>query len=186
MSLLVQQLSDLARRSPLAVISIILILLVGTGDYFFLYKRRNEFAERYERTRQDGETILLSLNGQPRLSAQATTVEEALAYIDKNLAVESDLAGNLDYFYQIEKSAKVHLISLSQLSSQPSTEEEAYHSIPFSLRLSGAYPQVLDYLHQLETGPRLLRVKNYRFSQAESAAADGLALDLTVEVLGRP
>ena len=186
MSLFLQQLLDLARRSPLAVISIILIVLVGTGDYFYLFKRRNELAEHYERTRQDGETLILSLNGQPRISAQAATIEEALDYINKNLAVESDLAGNLDYFYQIEKSAKVHLISLSQLSSQPSTEEEAYHSIPFSLRLSGAYPQILEYLHQLETGPRLLRVKNYRFAQSDSATADGLALDLTVEVLGRP
>jgi Tfp pilus assembly protein PilO len=186
MSLFLQQLLDLARRSPLAVISIILILLVGTGDYFFLLKRRNDLAERYDRTRQDGETMLMSLNGQPRITAQTATIEEALTYINKNLAVESDLAGNLDYFYQIEKSTKVHLISLSQLSSQPTTEDEAYHSIPFSLRLSGAYPQVLDYLHQLETGPRLLRVKNYRFSQTDSANAEGLALDLTVELLGRP
>ena len=186
MSLFLQQLLDLARRSPLAVISIILILVVGTGDYFYLYKQRNDLAEHYDRTRQDGETMLLSLNGQPRITAQAATIEEALAYINKNLAVESDLAGNLDYFYQIEKSTKVHLVSLSQLSSQPTTEDEAYHSIPFSLRLSGAYPQILEYLHQLETGPRLVRVKNYRFAQTDSAAVDGLSLDLTVEVLGRP
>ena len=160
-------------------------MLFGVGDYF-LWKRRDELAERYERARQEGEAMLLSLNGQPRITAQSATIEEALAYIDKNLAVESDLAGNLDYFYQIEKAAKIHLVSLSQLSSQPSTEDEAYRAIPFSLRLSGAYPQILDYLHQLETGPRLLRVKNYRFSQVDSAAADGLSLDLTVELLGRP
>ena len=186
MSLFLQQLLALARRSPLGVISILVLVLVGLGDYFFLFKRRNELADRYERTRQEGEALLLSLNGLPRITAQSATLEEALTYIDKNLAVESDLAGNSDFFYQIEKSAKIRLVSLSQLSSQPSTEEEAYRAIPFSLRLTGAYPSILEYIHQLETGPRLLRVKSYRFAQAESAAADGLSLDLTVEVLGRP
>ena len=186
MSLLLQQFLALARRSPLAVISSLLFLLVGTGDYFFLFKRRDTLAERYERTRQEGEAMLLSLNGQAHITAQSATIAEALAYINKNLAVESDLAGNLDYFYQIEKSAKIHLTSLSQLSSQPTSDEEAFRAIPFSLRLTGSYPQILDYVHQLETGPRLVRVKNFRFAQAESAAADGLSLDLTVEMLGRP
>jgi len=185
MSAFLQQFLSLARRYPVAVVSVFLVVLLGVGDYF-LWKQRDELADRYERTRQQGEAMLLSLNSQPRITAQAATLDEALGYIEKNLAVESDLAGNLDYFYQIEKSARIRLVSLSQLSSQPSTEDEAFHAIPFSLRLTGAYPQILDYIHQLETGPRLLRVKNYRFSQTDSAAADGLSLDLTVEMLGRP
>ncbi|HEX2862536.1 MAG TPA: hypothetical protein VHN79_12895, partial [Lacunisphaera sp.] len=94
-------------------------------------------------------------------------------------------AGNLDYFYQIEKSTNLKLANLSQLSSQPTTEPGGYVAIPFSLRLSGPYPQILAYLHALETGPRLLRMKNYRFSQA-GMLADELSLDLTVEMLGRP
>ena len=185
MSDFLQQFLALARRSPLAVICTILFVLFGVGDYF-LWKRREELAERSSRTSQEGAAMMNSLNGQPRVTAQTATIEEALGYIQKNLAIESDLAGNLDYFYQIEKSAKIRLVGLSQLSSQPTTEEDAFHAIPFSLRLSGSYPQILDYLHQLETGPRLLRVRNYRFSQVDSATADGLSLDLTVEMLGRP
>jgi len=185
MSDFLQQFLALARRSPLAVICTILVVLFGVSDYF-LWKRRDELAERYERTGQEGAAMMLSLNGQPRITAQAATIGEALAYIEKNLAAESDLAGNLDYFYQIEKTTKIHLIGLSQLSSQPSTEDEAFHAIPFSLRMSGSYSQILDFLHQLETGPRLLRVKNYRFAQSESATGENLSLDLTVEVLGRP
>ena len=185
MSALLQQLLALARRYPVAVISLILIVLFGVSDYF-LWKRRDELAENYEHKRQEGEAMILSLNGQPRITAQSVILEEALAYIDKNLASEADLAGNLDYFYQIAKTTKIRLASPSQLSSQPTSEEEAYHTIPFSLRLIGAYPQILEYLHQLETGPRLVRVKNYRLAQTDSAAVDGLSLDLTVEVLGRP
>jgi hypothetical protein len=29
-------------------------------------------------------------------------------------------------------------------------------------------------------------VKNYRFAQTDPTAADGLSLDLTIEMLGRP
>lgn len=185
MSDLLQQFLSSARRYPVVVISCILIVILGVAD-FFLWQHRNERAENYERTRQEGETMLLSLNGQARITVQSTTVAVALAYIDKNLTLESDLAGNLDYFYQIEKSARIRLTNLSQLSSQPGGEEEVYRAIPFSLRLTGAYPQVLAFLHALETGPRLLRVKNYRFAQTDAAAAEGLSLDLTVEMLGRP
>ncbi len=185
MSLFLQQFLSLARRNPVAFTSIALIVLVGITDYF-LWQRRNELAANYERKRLEGEALLLSLNGQARLTAQSAAVDEALAYIDKNLAIESDLAGNLDYFYQIEKSAKIRLGNLSQLSSQPTGGDEAYRAIPFSLRLTGTYPQVLAYLHELETGPRLIRVKYYRFSQTDATAVDGLSLDLTVEMLGRP
>ncbi len=184
MSVFLQQFLSLARRYPLAVICLTVFLFLGTADYF-LWKRRDQLVERDERTRLEGESMLLSLNGQARILAQSATIDEALAYIGKNLVVETDLAGNLDYFYQIEKIAKIRLTSLSQLSSQPSGDEEAYRAIPFSLRLNGPYPQILAYLHALETGPRLLRVKSYRFSQTDPTAADGLSLDLTIEMLGR-
>jgi Tfp pilus assembly protein PilO len=185
MSDLLQQFLAVARRYPVAVVSLILLVILGVGDYF-LWQQRDERAETYERTRQEGEAMLLSLNGQARITAQSAAVDEALAYIDQNLTIESDLAGNLDYFYQIEKSTRIRLTNLSQLSSQPGGADEIYRAIPFSLRLTGGYAQVLAFLHELETGPRVLRVKNYRFAQADAAAADGLSLDLTVEMLGRP
>ncbi len=185
MSVLLQQFLSLTRRYPVATYSLILFVGLGVADYF-LWQERAKLAVNYERKRQEGEAMLLSLNSQTRISAQAATVEEALDYIGRNLAVETDLAGNLDYFYQIEKRAKIRLSGLSQLSSQPSGDDEAYRAIPFSLRLSGAYPQILAFLHELETGPRLLRVKNYRFSQTDAASAEGLTLDLTIEMLGRP
>lgn len=185
MSVFLQQYLSLARRYPVAIASLALFVILGIGDYF-LWKRRDQLAEDYERKHLEGEAMILSLNGQTRVQTQSATIDEALAYIAKNLAAESDLAGNLDYFYQIEKTAKIRLGNLAQLSSQPGGEDEVYRAIPFSLRLTGAYPQILAYLHELETGPRLLRVKNYRFSQTDPTATEGLLLDLTVEMLGRP
>jgi Tfp pilus assembly protein PilO len=185
MNALLLQFLGLARRYLLATVCFTLVLILGVTDYF-LWQRRAELADQNERIRLEGEAMLLSLNAQARILAQTATIDEALAYISKNLVSEADLAGNLDYFYQIEKNARIRLSNLSQLSSQPSGDEEAYRAIPFSLRLTGPYPQILTFLHELETGPRLLRVKNYRFSQTDPSAADALSLDLTIEMLGRP
>jgi Tfp pilus assembly protein PilO len=179
-----QQLLLVGRRYPVAVFSVLILVIFGVADYF-LWQRRALLAAENERIRHEGETMFLSLSGHARIQAQSAETAEALAYIDRNLATESDLAGNLDYFYQIEKASLIRMGNLSQLSSQPPSDPEAYVAIPFSLRLSGSYPRILAYLHALETGPRLVRVKNYRFSQAGTLANE-LSLDLTVEMLGRP
>lgn len=171
-----------ARRNPVATFSVVLLLVLGGADWF-LWRRWQNLAVESERTRQEGEKMLLSLSGHPRIQAQSAEAGKALAYIDANLATEADLAGNLDYFYQIEKNTRVRLTNLSQLSSQPPADAESFLAIPFSLRLTGSYPQILGYLHALETGPRLMRVKGYRFTQAGTEA---LTADLTVELLGRP
>lgn len=182
MNTLLQVLRAAARRNPVASISLVLLVLLGGADWF-LWRRWGNLAVESERTRQEGEKMLLSLSSHPRIEAQSAEAGKALAYIDAHLAAEADLAGNLDYFYQIEKSARVRLASLSQLSSQPPAEEGAFIAIPFSLRLTGSYPQILAYLHALESGPRLVRVKSYRFTQA---GVEALTADLTVEMLGRP
>lgn len=179
-----QQMLAAARRYPVAVFSLLLLLVLGGADWF-LWTRRDALAVESERVRQDGEAMFLALGGHTRIQAQSAEATEALAYIDRNLATETDLAGNLDYFYQIEKATRVRLANLSQLSAQPAASPEAYLAIPFSLRLTGAYSQIFAYLHALETGPRLVRVKSYRFSQG-GGNAEGLTLDLTVEMLGRP
>lgn len=184
MNAFLRQLSDFARQYPLAAISLVLIVLLGGADYY-LWRRQAALAASSERARLEGEAMLLSLSTLPRVQGQFNTAKDALAAIDANLVSEADLAGNLDYFYQIEKTAHLRLGGISQLSSPATAADAPYRSVPFSLRLTGPYGQILAYLHELETGPRLLRVKNYRFSQNDPAA-DNLTLDLTVDLLGHP
>lgn len=184
MNVYLQRLQYLARRYPFAFFSVLLALVLTGADYY-LWKRSRTQSDNADRVRQEGETMLLSISSQPRIHALTTAMKEGLATIDANLAIESDLAGNLDYFYQIEKVAKIRLTGISQLTSPPAPADAPYRAVPFSLRLTGTYQQVLTYLHALETGPRSLRVRHYRFSQSDPSA-DALSLDLTVEVLGRP
>jgi len=176
------QLRLFARNYPVAFTSLVLLLVLGGADWY-LWKRWVELNVNNERIHAQGEAMLLSLSSHPRIDAQLKDANHALTYIDQHLALETDLAGNLDYFYQIEKDTHTELASLSQLSSQPGTDKESYQAIPFSLRISGSYAQILAYLHALETGPRLVRLKNYRLSQG--GISEGVSLDLTVDMLGR-
>lgn len=184
MSALFQQFWLLVRRYPLASISITVLLVLGGVDGF-LWKRHLRLSNSYERTRLEGETMLLSLNSHARIQSQLVIIRDALTFLNKNLASEADLAGNLDYFYQIEKKAKIRLTNISQLNSLPAAADSPYRAIPFSLRLVGTYNQILAYQHSLETGARVMRVRNYRFAQ-DNPALDNLSLDLTIEMLGRP
>ncbi|HEX2860165.1 MAG TPA: hypothetical protein VHN79_00940, partial [Lacunisphaera sp.] len=85
-----QQLLLAARRYPVAVFSIVLLLVLGGADYF-LWKRRDLLLAENERIRQEGETMFLSLSGHARIQAQSAEIAVALAHIDQNLATESDL-----------------------------------------------------------------------------------------------
>jgi len=184
MNVFLQQILARVRRSPTMVLSLSVLLLLGIANYF-LWQRHSEIAEHHERAHDEGEAVLLALTGHGRIQAQLATVQEALAFINKNLIVENDLAGNLDYFYQMEKTTRVRLADLSQLGAQPMEADSPFKIIPFSLRLTGQYYQLISFLHELQTGPRLLRIKNYSFNRADPAT-NTLALELTVEVLSHP
>lgn len=184
MNALFQQFTGAARRNPILVISLVAFVLLGIANYF-LWQRQSELVSRHDRVKADGEAMLQALSGHTRLQGQYATVQEAIAHLNRNLVVETDLAGNLDYFYQIEKATRVHLGDLNQLSSQPVEADAAYKTVPFSLRMSGQYYQLISFLHELETGPRLMKVKSFNFSR-QDPTNQTLGLDLTVETLARP
>jgi len=182
MNIALQQLVALARRFPVVFGSILVCLLLGGANYY-LRDRQRVLTLHHEEVRRNGEAMLLSLTTHPRITAQLNTVKEALELIDRNLVVESDLAENLGYFYQIETLSRIRLSQLSQLSSQPSPEGNPYKAVPFSLRVVGSYSQIVGLLRELETGPRLLRVKACNLVRSD-LKTNAMTMDLTVELLG--
>ena len=85
----------------------------------------------------------------------------------------------------METLSHVRLARLNQLSSQPAEDGNPYKAIPFSLRATGTFAQIMNFLRAIESGPRLLRIKSFAFSRND-AKTNGLALELTVELLGSP
>jgi Tfp pilus assembly protein PilO len=178
------QLFNQVRRAPFLVFCLTLFLLLSIANYF-LWQRQLEITARYEDVRKSGETMFSALSSHSRVVAQLTTVNEALKKIDENLIVETDLAENLGYFYQLETLSRVRLSQLNQLSSQPADDGSPYKAIPFSIRATGSYPQLISFLRELESGPRQLRIKTFDFSRSD-AKSNAIALGLTVELLGSP
>jgi hypothetical protein len=154
-----QQFFTLVRRNPVVSICTALVILLGAASYF-LWQSQQQLSVGHDSVRRNGEDMLLSLSGLPRVSSELNSVKEAVDFIDANLIREGDLAENLGYLYQLETI-----------------------SIPFSIRASGSYRQVMRFLHELETGPRLCRITTYSLSGGED---DRVGLDLTIEMLGRP
>jgi Tfp pilus assembly protein PilO len=178
-----QQFLNFVRRAPLLVFSLAFFLAMSIADYF-LWQRQKEITAQHEDVRRNGESMFSALSTHGRIVNELATVDEALKQIDDNLIVETDLAENLGYFYQMETLSRVRLPQLNQLSSQPA-DDSTYKAIPFSLRATGSYPQLISFLRELESGPRQLRIKTFDFSRSE-AKSNTLALGLTVELLGSP
>jgi Tfp pilus assembly protein PilO len=182
MNALVQQLVNLSRRFPVVVASLV-IFVVLVGANYWLWDRQKTLNLQHDEARHNGETVLQSLTTHQRILTELNTVKEALDQIDRNLIVESDLAENQGYFYQIEGATRIRLSQVSQLSSQPSPEGNPFKAIPFALRITGSYSQIITLLHELETGPRLLHVKTCNLARGDAKANNALTMDLVVEIL---
>jgi Tfp pilus assembly protein PilO len=179
----VNRLTAFVRRYQLVTACLALIVLLGVGNYF-LRQSQATLSTDHDTVRRNGEDMLLSLSGLPRVSAEYASVKEATDFIDANLIREGDLAENLGYFYQLETLSKVRLTQLSQLSSQPAAADAPYIAVPFALRATGTYRQVLRFIHELESGPRLCRITTYGFTGG--GGDDRVQIDLSIEMLGRP
>jgi Tfp pilus assembly protein PilO len=184
MNAFLSQFLSFARRNPIMVASISIIVIMGSASWF-LWQRQQDLTGQHDEIRRSGEDILTSLTSQARINTELATVAEALDFIDRNLINEADLAENLGYFYQIETASRIRFSQLNQLSSQPQPPGSHYKPVPFALRATGTYRQIIRLLHELESGPRLLRIRTYTLNQTEGEA-DLVNLEMTVEVLGRP
>lgn len=200
MSALFQSFLTYARRNPVMVVSIAIIIVMGGASYY-LWHRQQLLTGEHAEIQRNGEDVLQSLTSHSRLTAEIATVKEALEYIDQNLINEGDLAENLGYFYQIETASRLRFSQLNQLSSQPQPPGSYYKPVPFTLQATGTYRQIMRLLHELETGPRLLRISTYTLTQSsgggESARTtdstttanepvDLVSIEINVELLARP
>ena len=198
MNAVLQQFLAFTRRNPLMVVSIAVILVMGSASYY-LWHQQQSLTTQHDDIRRNGDDMLQSLTSHSRITTEINTVTQALDFIDKNLINEGDLAENLGYFYQIETAARLRLAQLNQLSSQPQPEGSPYKPVPFTIKATGTYRQIMRLIHELETGPRQLRIRSYALTEAGGGGApaapgadplaptaDLVTLDLTVEVLARP
>lgn len=157
-----------------------LALLANAG----LWWHRQEITHEHEDVRRRGEVMVAAVADRARIQNDVAALEDALDQIERNLAAEESMEVNLGYFYRLEKLSRVRLERIDQLVAAPAAPGSVYRSVPVSLLIEGSYRNLLGFIRELETGPRVLRVREYRLERDEDVAE--LHLQLTVELLARP
>lgn len=157
------------------------LLLLGLG--IFLYLRQSNIAAELAEVEQRGGKVLQTVTRRSVVSQQLDTARATVRHIEDNLVRESDLAGNIAFFYELEQQTGVRLVQVRQFKSAAVPAGRRFLTVPFSLQVNGSYTAVLDYLNRLESSPRILRVRNLSLSRIKPDAP-ALDLDLEVEILG--
>lgn len=169
------------RRNLFAVgcsVAIVVLLAGGWWLWHDLHTQEEILQNRTVQGDVELDTIAMSPLLREALAQTRTTVDR----INRNLAVESNLADNLWYFYKLEEQTKARIRGLNQLAtSGPGDEGRAeYKPIPYTMEVSGTFAQVMDFLQSLESGPRLVKVRGFTFRRGDTPGGVVLQLDLTV------
>lgn len=173
------------RRNLFAVVCCaIVVVLLGTG--WWLWHDLGHQDEILQSRTLQGEAELETIAMSPLLREALAQTRTAVDRINRNLAVESNLADNLWYFYKLEEQTKARIRGLNQLAtSGPGQDDRAeYKPIPYTMEVSGTFAQVMDFLQSLESGPRLVKVRGFNFRRGESSG-DAVVLQLELSVLGK-
>lgn len=183
MNLRTRRVRDFAHHHPfIATCAVIATLALLANGY--LWWRREAVTREHAEVRRQGEAVVGAVADRVRIRADVAALAEALDQIERNLAAEESMEVNLGYFYRLEKLNRVRLERIDQLVALPAEAGQAYRSVPVSLRVEGSYRNILGFIRELETGPRLLRIRDYRIERDEDVAE--LHAGLTVELLARP
>ena len=170
----------LVRRYPHSAICALITLILGSASWF-LWVQDAELETVHRDRSKEGEAMLQVRVGGSTQRQELDAVREATRRIADNLVIETDLAENAWYFYRIEEQTKVRLSELHPISAPTTDASSLFKRIPYTIRVSGTYEQTAAFLLALETGERLVNITSFTFSRA----ANGMALDLNIEVLGK-
>lgn len=173
------------RRNLFAVAcSVTIVLLLASG--WWLWHDLHTQEEILQARTGQGEAELETIAMSPLLREALAQTRTAVERINRNLAVESNLADNLWYFYKLEEQTKARIRGLNQLAtSGPGQDNRAeYKPIPYTMEISGTFAQVMDFLQSLESGPRLVKVRGFTFRRGDNNS-DTVVLQLDLTVLGK-
>lgn len=170
----------LVRRYPHSATCALLTLLLG-GVSWYLWGEDKELERAHHDLAKAGEAMLTLRVGGSTQRQELDAVREATRRIEDNLVIETNLAENAWYFYRIEEQTKVRLSELHPISSPTTDSSPLYKRIPYTLRVTGSYEQTAAFLLALESGERLVSIIGFNYARS----ANGLALNLNIEVLGK-
>jgi len=190
-----EQLISAIKKNPIVTVCVVVVLACGVG----LYLRQGEkpaAEQRLEELSKQGRRMSTNIKNAAHLDDELQALTAANEQIDKRLVDASQLADNLQYFYELEATTGITLIDLRQIAAAPvgrgPAKKTLFSPVNFSVALSGTYEQLIDFLQRLEGGRYFCRVLTADFSPYYSegsavglARPDELTLSLSIELLGK-
>jgi Tfp pilus assembly protein PilO len=177
------QLEAAVLRRPFMAACLALALVAGVLNYP-LWRRGRDIVRRHDEVRQRGEMMLAALANRELIHGDLNALEEALDAIERNTVREESMEVNLGYFYRLEKASRVRLTRIDQLVAPPPELHSPFKAVPVALQVAGQYRNLLGFIRELETGPRILRIRSYRFERSELNPSD-LVLVINLDLLAR-
>ena len=181
------QATTFLRRNLFAVTCCLVMLVLAGASWWLWHDLGHQEEDLKSRTAQ-GETELETIASSPLLREAHAQAHATVERIELNLAIESNLADNLWYFYKLEEQTQARIRGLNQLTTSGPKEETGgrteYRPIPYTMEISGTYAQVMNFLQSLESGPRLVKVRTFSFRRADNTG-NNVVLQLDLTVLGK-
>jgi hypothetical protein len=177
-----EELSSLIKRNPLKVVCVLLALVSGAGIYVLNTQIADATALLQQKT-TEGTRLAANLKNAAQLPEQFEELTSVSEKIQNRLIRASQLATNLQYFYRLETEAGVELNPRQTSGSQPVAQNTG---VGFSVSVIGDYPTLISCLQRLENGPHYCRILSASFGATSADRAGPLALNLSLELLGKP
>lgn len=191
-----EQLLAAIKKNPIVTACIVVALAAVAGLYFradLVPQATTDLEDLTKKSRR----MAANIKNAARLDEHLAAVTEANAVIDKRLVVASQLAVNLQYFYELEASTGIKFMDLRQVATQApvrgqAKKQGAFEPVGFAVALNGTYPQLIEFLQRLEGGKHFCRVLTASFSPSYGEGGpvglsrpEELTLTLTLELLGK-
>jgi hypothetical protein len=187
-----EQLIGALKKYPIVVICIVLSLGVAVTAYLRADLASQAKVELEEMAKK-GKRMAANIKNSSELDEQLQTMTAANHEIDGRLVRFSQLAGNLQYFYELEATTGTKLLDLRQLASAKKSPSKSFEPVNFSVAVSGTYPQLIEFLQRLEGGKHFCRILSASFMPLANdngglslGRPEALTITLALDLLGQP
>jgi Tfp pilus assembly protein PilO len=172
------------RRYPIPSVSAIVVLVCLLVLYFRI-DVVPDLKARLGEVQDQRVQVDLNVVAGATLGDHLAEMRERFAALDARVVQPSELATNMNYFYQLESDTGVSLIDLRQnVTAEKPAPKTQLVGIGYSISLAGSYAQVIGYLNELETGTRLYRLRNFNIQRGRELNQSAVTLGLNLELLG--
>ena len=172
------------RRFPIPTISAVIVVVCAVTYYLRIDLVSDLEAKRDEAMDQRFQVDLNRVAG-ATLKDHAEEMRAKLVALEERVVQPSDLANNMNYFYQLESNTGVSLGDIRQnVNLDKPAPKTQLGGVGYSLSLSGVFSQVVAYLNELENGSRYYRFRSFSVQRGRDSNQSSVALNLNFELLG--